>query len=239
MLSVSTNAYSQTSAKAPMPKVIFFDVNETLLDLEDLRSSVAVALDGRDDLLALWFSMMLHHSLVDATTERFHTFGEIGVAALMMIAESKGIELTEDEARIAIVTPLRSLPPHPDVKSGLERIKAKGTILVSLTNSSNLGVKTQFENAGLTEFFDQRLSVEDIKTYKPDLETYRWALEKMGVEAEEAMLVAAHGWDIAGAKAAGMQAAFITRPGKTLYPLAIEPDYIVSDLHELAEILED
>ena len=59
------------------PKVIFFDVNETLLDLTAMRSSVGEALGGRDDLLPLWFSTMLHHSLVDSTTGRFHTFGEI------------------------------------------------------------------------------------------------------------------------------------------------------------------
>ena len=50
-------------------------------------------------------------------------------------------------------------------------------------------------------------------------------------------MVAAHGWDIAGAKAAGMQAAFIARPNKAIYPLAIEPDYIVKDLVELSQKL--
>ncbi|MEC7452372.1 MAG: haloacid dehalogenase type II, partial [Pseudomonadota bacterium] len=69
------------------PKVIFFDVNETLLDLTAMRSSVGEGLGGRDDLLPLWFSTMLHHSLVDSTTGRFHTFGEIGVASLLMVAE--------------------------------------------------------------------------------------------------------------------------------------------------------
>lgn len=232
------SANAQTDKKLPTPKIIFFDVNETLLDLEDLRSSVAIALDGRDDLLGLWFSTMLHHSLVDTATERFHTFGEIGVSALLMVAKSKGIELSEDEARTAIVTPLLSLPSHPDVKDGLARLKASGVTLVSLTNSSNRGVRTQFENAGLTEFFVRRLSVEDIEVYKPDLRTYRWALDQMGVKPEEAMLVAAHGWDIAGAKAVGLQATFIARPGKTIYPLAIEPDYVVANLHELVEILK-
>lgn len=220
------------------PKVIFFDVNETLLDLEAMRSSVSGALDGRDDLLPFWFSTMLHHSLVDTTTGRFHTFGEIGVSALMMVAEINNIDLTQEQARTAIVTPLRSLPPHPDVKAGLQALKDKGYILVSLTNSSNKGVQTQFENAGLTDYFDKRLSVEDIKVYKPDLRTYEWALKKMNIDADEALMVAAHGWDIAGAKAAGMQAAFIQRPGKVLYPLAIAPDHNVRDLTALNNILK-
>lgn len=221
------------------PKVIFFDVNETLLDLTAMRSSVGEALGGRDDLLPLWFSTMLHHSLVDSTTGRFHTFGEIGVASLLMVAEIEGIELTKAQAKTAIVTPLRSLPPHPDVRDGLQALKDKGYKLVSLTNSSNKGVYTQFKNADLLSYFDERLSVEDINLYKPDTRTYEWAIEKMGIAAEDAMLVAAHGWDIAGAKQAGWQAAFIARPGKVLYPLAIAPDTVVSGLDELVSQLPD
>ena len=221
------------------PKVIFFDVNETLLDLTAMRSSVGEALGGRDDLLPLWFSTMLHHSLVDSTTGRFHTFGEIGVASLLMVAEIEGIELTKAQAKTAIVTPLRSLPPHPDVRDGLQALKNKGYKLVSLTNSSNQGVYTQFKNGDLLSYFDERLSVEDINLYKPDTRTYEWAIEKMGIAAEDAMLVAAHGWDIAGAKQAGWQAAFIARPGKVLYPLAIAPDTVVSGLDELVSQLPD
>ena len=221
------------------PKVIFFDVNETLLDLTAMRSSVGEALGGRDDLLPLWFSTMLHHSLVDSTTGRFHTFGEIGVASLLMVAEIEGIELTKAQAKTAIVTPLRSLPPHTDVRDGLQALKNKGYKLVSLTNSSNQGVYTQFKNADLLSYFDERLSVEDINLYKPDTRTYEWAIEKMGIAAEDAMLVAAHGWDIAGAKQAGWQAAFIARPGKVLYRLAIAPDTVVSGLDELVSQLPD
>ena len=233
----NTDAIQVEKKELRAPKVIFFDVNETLLDLTAMRSSVGEALGGRDDLLPLWFSTMLHHSLVDSTTGRFHTFGEIGVASLLMVAEIEGIELTKDQAKTAIVTPLRSLPPHPDVRDGLQALKDKGYKLVSLTNSSNKGVYTQFKNADLLPYFDERLSVEDINLYKPDTRTYEWAIERMGIAAEDAMLVAAHGWDIAGAKQAGWQAAFIARPGKVLYPLALSPDTVVNGLDELVSQL--
>ncbi|MFC7339163.1 haloacid dehalogenase type II [Haloferula chungangensis] len=220
------------------PKVIFFDVNETLLDLTQMRASVGKALDGKEELLPLWFSTMLHYSLVDTVTERYHGFADIGVAALMMVAKNNDIALTEEAAREAIVTPLRSLPPHPDVKEGLQSLKDQGFRLISFTNSSNKGVQTQFENAGLMEFFEERLSVEDQKVYKPALASYRWAMEKAGVKPEEAMMVAAHGWDIAGVKAAGMTGVFVARPGKSTYPLAIPADKEVADLVELAEWLK-
>ncbi len=228
------SAQSASPADISKPKVLFFDVNETLLDLSPMRASVGEALGGRDDLLPLWFSTMLHYSLVDSATGRYHGFGQIGVAALQMVAESNGIAITEEQARKAIVTPLRSLPPHPDVRKGLQALKDQGYRLVSLTNSSNAGVETQFRNAGLTAFFERRLSVEDIRLYKPHLDAFAWAAREMGIAPEEGMLIAAHGWDVAGARAAGMQAAFVTRPGKVLYPLALEPTLVVADINDLA-----
>ncbi|MDO6560530.1 haloacid dehalogenase type II [Paraglaciecola chathamensis] len=223
---------------APKPKVIIFDVNETLLDLETMRTSIGEALDGQEELTTLWFSTMLHHSLVTTVTGDYQDFGKIGVAALMMVAQNNDIEITEEQAVTAIKTPLLSLPAHPDVKAGLKALKEQGFKLVSLTNSSNKGVETQFKNAGLTDYFDKRMSIEDIKVYKPDLRAYAWALEQLNIKPEEALMVAAHGWDVAGAKAAGLQTAFVARPGKALYPLAQKPDYVVKDLSELVETLK-
>jgi 2-haloacid dehalogenase len=48
------------------------------------------------------------------------------------------------------------------------------------------------------------------------------------------MMVAAHGWDVGGAKRAGMKTAFVTRKGQALYPLAPAPDLMVSDIGALA-----
>ena len=233
----NTQADPMNKQNTPPPKVIFFDVNETLLDLKPLKESVTKALGGHDELVGLWFSTMLHYSLVDTLTGNYHPFPEIGVAALQMVAESKGIELSKENAGQAIHPVFINLPPHPDVIEGLKDLKKQGFILVSLTNSSDDGVKTQFENAGLIDIFDRRLTVEGIHKFKPDLAVYRWALDQMNVTASEAMLVAAHGWDIAGARAAGFQTVFVARPGKVLYPLAEKPDQVVKDIKELAQLL--
>ena len=217
------------------PKVLIFDVNETLLDLTSMRTSIGKALGGREDLLPLWFSTMLHHSLVSTVMNDYHDFGQIGVASLLMVAQNNNIEITPEQAKTAIVTPLLTLPPHSDVKAGLAKLKAQGYKLVSLTNSSNKGVKAQFESAGLTSYFDERYSIEDIKIYKPDLRAYEWVLKKLDVKPAEAMMIAAH---VAGAKEAGLQTTFIARPGKALYPLAKKPDHVVKDLTELVTLLK-
>jgi len=221
----------------PKPKVLIFDVNETLLDLAPLKESVGKALGGREEFVPLWFSTMLHYSLVHTLCENYVGFGEIGTAALKMVAESQGIELEYQDVRDAVVTPLLSLPPHHDVVAGLKMLSADGFRTVSLTNSSAEGAETQLRNAGLTDLFEKRYSVESVKMYKPHMDTYRMVLHDLGVRPEEAMMVAAHAWDLAGGKNVGLQTAFIARPGTALYPNVARPDYVVNDLPELVERL--
>tara|TARA_R110002072_G_scaffold216077_1_gene373140 strand:+ start:61788 stop:62588 length:801 start_codon:yes stop_codon:yes gene_type:complete len=219
------------------PKVLFFDVNETLLDLTTMKKSVGKALGDREDLLPLWFTTMLQYSLVTTVGRQYTDFGLIGAAALQMVAANNGITISEDDAKEAILGPIRSLPAHPEVKSALTQLKKAGYKLVSFTNSSNKGVETQFTNAGLLDYFDERLSVEDIGKFKPHSDTYDWAARKMGVNPSECLLVAAHGWDIAGAIWAGWRGAFVSRPGAQLYPLAPRPEIVESDLTLVAKKL--
>lgn len=219
------------------PKVLFFDVNETLLDLTQMKKQVGKALNGREDLLSLWFTTMLQYSLVTSASGQYEHFGNIGAAALQMVAANNNIIISETEARKTIVESLRGLPAHPEVKNALAQLKKEGYKLVSFTNSSNEGVKKQFESAGLTEYFDERLSVEDVGKFKPFRDTYDWAARKMGVKPEECMLIAAHGWDVAGALWAGWRAAFVSRPGQQIFPLAPKTEIIESDLNKIAAIL--
>lgn len=219
------------------PKVLFFDVNETLLDLTAMKSSVGQALNGRSDLLPLWFTTMLQYSLVSTVGRQYNDFGVIGMAALQMVANNHGIQLSDKATKEAILDPLRSIPAHPEVKAALERLRTAGYTLVSFTNSSNIGVETQFKNAGLTDYFDQRLSIEDIGKFKPHTDAYDWAARKMGIQANECLMVAAHGWDIAGALWANWRGAFVRRPGAQLYPLAPKPEINEEDLQGIAERL--
>ncbi len=222
--------------KKERPKILFFDVNETLLDLTMMKESVGKALNGKSELLPLWFTTMLQYSLVATVGNHYEDFGEIGAATLMMVAANNNIKLSNEEAKEAI-SPILSLPAHPEVKDALGRLKEDGYRLVSITNSSNAAVEKQFTNAGLLDFFEERLSIEDLGKYKPHADTYNWAARKMGVKPEEAMLIAAHGWDVAGALWAGWRAAFVSRPGQQQYPLAPSPEIAAADLKIISEKL--
>ena len=58
----------------PPPKAIFFDINETLLDMAEMKHGLAPLLGGNEDLVDLWFANLLHHSLVDIASNQFHDF---------------------------------------------------------------------------------------------------------------------------------------------------------------------
>ena len=58
--------------------------------------------------------------------------------------------------------------------------------------------------------------------------------KQLSINVGDAMLVAAHGWDIAGALQAGMQAAFVERKGQSLYPLSAKPQFIGKDIEDVA-----
>ncbi len=214
------------------PKVILFDVNETLLDLQPMTEGIGKLLGAGPEAARLWFTTLLQHSLVATVAGKYLDFAEVGAACLRMAAGSHGVELSEDAAREAIA-PMRSLPPHRDVAPALGRLRDAGFRLFTLTNNSKAVVADQVRNAGLADHFEALLSVEDVGKYKPHAEVYRWAAGRVRADVSECLLVAAHGWDVAGAKWAGMQAAFVARPGQQPFPLGPEPDYRVPSLTEL------
>lgn len=218
------------------PEILFFDVNETLLDLTPMKKSIGKALNEKEALLPLWFTTMLQYSLVETVGNQYKDFGEIGAAALLMVAANNEIKLSQEEA-IEAISPITSLPPHPEVIEALSRLREDGYRLVSLTNSSNAAVEKQLNYAGLLDFFEERLSIEDIGKYKPHTDVYRWAARKLVVLPEKAMLVAAHGWDVAGALWAGWRAAFVSRPGQQQYPLAPHPEIVAPNLKAVSEKL--
>ncbi|MEX2173798.1 MAG: haloacid dehalogenase type II [Pirellulaceae bacterium] len=179
---------------------------------------------------------MLQYSLVTTVADRYFDFGEIGVACLQMVAKNQGIDLGKGAAKKA-VAPIRSLPPHPEVAPALERLRDANYRLITLTNSSDAAVADQLKNAGLDKLFELALSVEGVGLYKPHAHVYRWAAHRVGADVSECLLVAAHGWDVAGATWAGMRAAFVGRPGQRQFPLGPTPELTVSTLKDLAEKL--
>lgn len=178
-----------------------------------------------------WFSNVVLYSQVAAIAGPYVDFGTIARAALDMTAEARRVTLTPAN-RDGILRGLVSLPAHPEVADGLQRLRDAG---VTLTNSSPGAVEQQLKTAGLSRFFERSFSVDTVRTFKPAAEVYRFVATELRVETAQLRLVAAHAWDIIGAMRAGCAAAFVARPGKALYPLGDKPDVVGPDLRTVAD----
>ncbi len=216
-------------------KLLIFDVNETLLDLSPLKEKINTVLDNKQ-AFEIWFRTLLHYSLVETTTNSYHSFGTIGKATFKMTAQNFEVDLSESEIE-DILSVIKKLPPHPDVIDGLKKLKDAGYTLVTLTNGNYPTLKEQLSYTGITEYFTEIFSVDSVNKYKPHQDAYVYVLDKMNISPKNAMLVAAHGWDIMGAQKAGLQTAFISRSGKFKYPLAQEADFTANTILDLANQL--
>lgn len=215
------------------PRVLAFDVNETLLDLSALDTAFD-QLFGRAELRGQWFSQMLQLAFVGAITDRYVDFTAAQHAALAMVAEREGVELSDADAR-QVVGRMRALAPHDDVPAALARLRDAGFTLASLTNSPLEVALDQLRNAGLDEHFDAILSADQVRALKPRREPYELVAQTFDTELGDVRLIAAHAWDVAGALSAGCRAAFVARRGMVLSPLGDPPDIIGADLGEIAD----
>jgi 2-haloacid dehalogenase len=232
-----SQAVAQGTARgaAVRRRIIVFDVNETMLDINALAPLFARAF-GSEQVLREWFSTLLLYSNVASLAGPYADFGAIAGAALDMVASARGLSLTPPD-RDAILGGIRTLPAHSDVRSGLGLLRKAGFRLVTLTNSAPAAVEQQLKNAGLSDLFERSFSVNAVKRFKPAPEPYQHVARELGVTTSGLRLVAAHAWDVVGALQAGCAAAFIARPGKVLYPLAPKPDIIAPDLVVAADLI--
>lgn len=218
-----------------MATVAVFDINETTLDLAPVRRVVDDVL-GRAGGFGSWFGRLLQTSMAVTATGNFESFGALAEAALDSVAQSDRSVLAADGWG-RVMTAMGGLQPHPDVPAGLDELAQQGWRLIALTNSGQGAVDAQLHTSGLHQRFEAVLSVDSVRAFKPAAAPYRLALATASVDASDAIMVAAHDWDLAGAKSVGMQTAFIARPGMP-FSMAYPPaDYVVADFAELAAAL--
>jgi 2-haloacid dehalogenase len=216
-----------------LPRVLVFDVNETLLDLRALDPQFE-RIFGDAGVRGTWFGLVLRNALALTITGDYEDFVAVGGAALQMVADQHGVDLSAAD-RAAISDTMTSLPPHPDVAPALQRLFGAGLRLAALTNSPPDAAVSQLTAAGLAPLFEVMMSVDAVGKFKPAPEVYEMAAERLGVAPAEMMMVAAHDWDVAGAMRAGCAGAYVLRPGMVLNPLYPEPDVVGPDLGVIAD----
>ncbi|ACR32752.1 haloacid dehalogenase type II [Burkholderia glumae] len=221
------------SARSSRRRILVFDVNETLLDIEVLHPFFARVF-GDAGTMRQWFAELILYSEALSLSGRYVEFGTLSVAVLRMVAEIRKVTLMPADVEQFAAT-MRTLPPHRDVPEALNRLAAAGFRMVTLTNSTSHAGQAVLDSAGLTRYFERLFSVDEVKRFKPDREVYVHVANELAVRPEQLRLIAAHTWDTLGAMAAGYAAALVARPGNAPLPVGEQPDIVAPDLVTVAD----
>lgn len=215
-----------------MPRdTILFDINETVLDLASLRPKFE-AVFGDASVTSTWFAMLLHTSTVCALTGVKTGFAALAGTMLEAVAARRGVTMTVEQ-RDSILSGFASLTAHPDVVPALQTLRSSGYRTVAFSNSSLNLVTSQVSNAGLSEHFDEIVSVDETGSFKPDARVYQFVAQRLERSMGDLRLVATHDWDTHGALSAGLLAGYIDRSGAPYHPLYQRPDVFAATMGEI------
>jgi 2-haloacid dehalogenase len=187
--------------------VIVLDLIGTLVDLRPLADRLGQA-GAPETALDAWFERTLHHAACVTLAGEFAPFAELARAALETTLVGAGVD---PSSAVDIMGPLTSgsLPAYPEAAPALRAARAAGCAVAVLTNGSREQAESQLRSAGLEGLVDHVRSVEEVGAYKPHPSVY--GLVSGLANGSRALLVAAHAWDVYGARAAGLDAVWVRR----------------------------
>lgn len=218
------------------PRLMVFDVNETLSDLAPMAQRFT-DLGAPADLAKAWFASTLRDGFALSVVGENPEFAALARDAARTLLAPLSLTLDLDAAVDHVMAGFTELRPHPDVAAGLAALAELDIRMVTLSNGATGVAEKLLTEAGLRDRFERLLSVVDAPAWKPSELAYRYALSTCGVEASEAMLVAVHPWDLDGAARAGLRTAWVDRGGSPYPQYFTEPEVRATDLVDLARQL--
>jgi 2-haloacid dehalogenase len=130
----------------------------------------------------------------------------------------------------------RVLPAFADTAKALTALSSAGFRLYAFSNGAAAAVETLLESAGVRNLFLGVVSVDDLKSFKPNPAVYSHFLRKSGATGSSAWLISSNPFDVIGAISAGMKAAWVRRSADSIFdPWGIEPTLTVASLIELEQ----
>jgi len=211
--------------------VLAFDVYGTLIDTAGVVEQLADVVGDRARAFSdAWRQHQLSYAFRRALMRDYVDFGTCTAQALDFTAASEGVRLTHDE-RDRLLTAYSRLPAFPDAAPALERLAAVGVRAVAFSNGPAAPVSDLLQSAGLRAHLADVVSTDEIRSFKPDPAVYHHLLERVACRAQRVVMVSSNSFDVLGAKAAGLQAAWVRRSeAAVLDPWEVEPDLVVTDL---------
>ena len=220
---------------------ITFDCYGTLIDWEaGIVNAVRPVLDAHRRRLSDGGILELY-AAIEAQEEQgeYRRYREILQAVMTRMAARLGFSASEEESR-AIADSLPAWAPFPDSVPALKQLQQRYKLaIVSNVDDDLLAASMK----GLEVRFDDAITAEQCRSYKPSLNNFQTALERLGLGPDRVLHVAQSLYhDIVPAKELGLATVWVNRragtrgSGATL-PAHAEPDVQVPNLASLAAMV--
>jgi 2-haloacid dehalogenase len=231
-------------SEQPLARVttLAFDIFGTVLDLTGSMTPPARqflqrkgATVSAETFWDQWRSRQRVEQYQDSLMQLGHSgYLETCRKAFLYCLRLNGISASDAEVR-DVMQAWQKLSPHPDCAEGLRRLKSRYK-LVALSNGEQSYLE-HLEKERMRFGFDVLISVQRAGVFKPHPAVYRTGATVLGLEPHQIMMVAAHAFDIMGARACGYRGAYVNRYRLPYEESPHRPDLEVRDFVELAAAL--
>jgi 2-haloacid dehalogenase len=218
--------------------VLAFDLYGTLVDPLALASGLAQVLGdaGGREAARLWRSKQLEYSFRLTAMGRYEDFRWVTARALDFTLASLRIRLPDGQVeRLAGL--YDNLQPFPDAAPALRALAGRGYQLAVLSNGTSAMIDNCLGNSGLGEYFGLRISVDEVRVFKPSPVVYGHAAGRLSVPVGQVRLVTCNAFDCVGAAAVGMRTAWVNRLAAPFDTIGQPPDLTVPALDQLPAAL--
>lgn len=219
-----------------MAITLAFDVYGTLIDTHGVMVALEKHVgDKTPEFSRTWREKQLEYSFRRGLMQNYENFSVCTSNALDYTGAYFKVPLSREDKE-ELMGAYRILPAFDDVSEGLARAKKSGFRMFAFSNGSADAVETLLKHAGIRDYFIGVVSVDEIKSYKPNPGVYSHFLRRAGALGTDAWLISSNPFDVIGAISSGMRAAWVKRTPDALFdPWGIEPTLTVNSLLNLAE----
>jgi 2-haloacid dehalogenase len=215
-----------------------FDAYGTLFDVFSVTSLCEQMFPGNGTALAMvWRSKQLQYTLLRSMMNRYEDFWQVTRDGLVYAANALRLDLDVDK-RTRLMDAYMTLAAFPDVKPGLQQLKAMGLRLAVLSNGAPKMLESAARSAGIADLLDAVISVDEVKVFKPSPRVYELASTRLNMPKGDIGFVTSNNWDAHGAGSAGLTTFWIQRAAaEPAEELGYPPAHVVQVLTDLPNII--
>jgi len=209
-------------------KAVVFDAYGTLYDIQSVAAVTEQAFPGYGEIITqIWRIKQLEYTWLRSLMRRYEDFSVVTRDSLAYTLKVLGLEY-DSAAFERIMDKYLHLDLYPDATAAL--LAMRGRKLAILSNGSTRMLDTLVANSGLDRMLDATISIDSQRIFKPAPEAYGLIETRLGVPPAEVLFVSSNPWDACGAKAFGLNVAWIERVTPEAMALACVKNDLVAPL---------